>query len=111
MLNHAASSAPDSIAGSKLGMDYKVVTLEGDYRRGAEALIRIAKMAFNYPVQLSLAAFAVNVAGLFQLFIPRLIGDAVDHATGLLAGAAALSADTGINTKMARLRGHCLKGQ
>ncbi|MBT4938598.1 MAG: ATP-binding cassette domain-containing protein, partial [Rhodospirillaceae bacterium] len=69
-------------------MDYKVPTLDGDYRLGLHSLRRIAKMALNYPVQFPVAILAVCIAGFFQLLMPRFLGEAVDHATGLLGGTA-----------------------
>ena len=68
MLNSVASGSGQK-SGQKKGMDYKVPTLDGDYRRGAGSLLRIARMGLNYPLRLALALGAVVVAGLFQLFI------------------------------------------
>jgi ATP-binding cassette, subfamily B, multidrug efflux pump len=71
------------------GMDYRVPTLDGDYRLGLNSLRRIAKMALRYRVQFPLAIFAVIIAGIFQLLMPRYLGQSVDYATGLLGGASA----------------------
>lgn len=64
----------------------KVPTLGGDRKRGAQVLWRITRMVFKYKVRFPIGLAAAVTAALFQLFIPRLIGDAVDNATGLLAG-------------------------
>lgn len=44
-------------------------------------------MAGRYRMRFPLAIAAVITAGVLQLLIPRFLGRAVDHATGLLAGA------------------------
>ena len=38
----------------------------------------------HYPVRVTIALVATIVASLFQLFIPRYVGQAVDNAQGLL---------------------------
>ncbi len=68
----------------KSGMDYKVPSLEGQYDRGAKALLRISQMALGYPWHCIVAVISVIAAGIFQLLIPLFLGDAVDNATGLL---------------------------
>ena len=55
--------------------------------RGVNALWRVLRMALGYRVRFPAAVLAVIGAGVFQLLIPRFLGRAVDHATGLLAGA------------------------
>ena len=62
-----------------------VGSMEGRYSEGAMALLRILRMACRYWVRFPLAIGAVIAAGVFQLLIPRYLGQAVDHATGLLA--------------------------
>ena len=59
--------------------------MEGRYSEGAMALLRILRMACRYWVRFPLAIASVIAAGVFQLLIPRYLGQAVDHATGLLA--------------------------
>ncbi|MDP7100898.1 MAG: hypothetical protein QF503_07070, partial [Rhodospirillales bacterium] len=80
-------TADDILESQTGGMDYKVPTLDGDYRKGLGSLSRIARMATRYRVQFSVAIIAVIIAAFFQLYIPRFLGEAVDHATGLLGGA------------------------
>lgn len=94
MNSSAAAPAADQTTvkappGGKSGMDYKVPSLDGDYRRGAGALRRITRMAMGYRLRFPLAIFSVIVAGVLQLYIPRFLGDAVDNATGMLGGTAA----------------------
>ena len=50
-----------------------------------ELLLRITRMGFAYKYRITIALFATTAASIFQLFIPRYIGDAVDVAHGLLA--------------------------
>lgn len=74
------------------GMNYRVPTLEGNYRLGVNSLRRIAKMALRYRVQFPLAILSVVIAGVLQLLMPLFLGKAVDHATGFLGGTATSSA-------------------
>ena len=50
-------------------------------------LLRITRMAFAYPGRMALGLGATLLAALAQLVIPRLIGEAVDYAQGMLASA------------------------
>ena len=84
--NAAASSIPRSphiYARTYAGMP-------SDDDRGfvddARVLARIIRLAMRYRVRLTLAVSATIAAAAFQLMIPRLLGDAVDGALGLLAG-------------------------
>ncbi len=47
-------------------------------------LVRIAKMGFAHSIRMFVALSATIAACVFQLFIPRYVGDAVDYAQGLL---------------------------
>jgi ATP-binding cassette, subfamily B, multidrug efflux pump len=51
---------------------------------GADVLIRVARMTLHYPGRMLLAMAASLVAVIFQLYIPRFLGDAVNNAYGLL---------------------------
>ena len=53
----------------------------------ARVLWRITVMAFRYPGRMAIAMTATVFAGLFMLFVPQFLGDAVDQAHSLLAGA------------------------
>ncbi|HXV11298.1 MAG TPA: ABC transporter ATP-binding protein [Burkholderiales bacterium] len=68
------------------GTDTIVPSLDGDYRRGVNALWRVLRMALGYRVRFPAAVLAVIGAGVFQLLVPRFLGQAIDQATGLLAG-------------------------
>ena len=78
----------------KSGMEYQIPMLEGaDRKLGARALWRMAQMALQYKFRFPMAIIAVIAAGIFQLLIPRFLGEAVDHATGLLGGGVATEAE------------------
>ena len=53
----------------------------------AGVLLRITRMAFAHPWRLALGMGATVLAAIAQLVVPQLIGEAVDHAQGLLAAA------------------------
>ncbi|MEM7123948.1 MAG: ABC transporter ATP-binding protein [Pseudomonadota bacterium] len=53
----------------------------------ARVLMRITAMAFRHPWRMALAMTATVLAGLFMLFVPQYLGEAVDQANSLLAGA------------------------
>ncbi len=50
----------------------------------SRTLLRISIMAFNHPWRMGLAIVATILAAIAQIVIPRLIGDAVDNAQGIL---------------------------
>jgi len=81
-----SSVAAPSVKSTIHGTDTLVPSLDGDYLRGVSALWRVLRMALGYRVRFPLAVLAVIGAGVFQLLIPRFLGRAIDHATGLLAG-------------------------
>ncbi len=51
----------------------------------ANVILRILRMAARHRVGMALGILCAVVAANFQLLIPRYLGDAVDHAQGLLA--------------------------
>jgi ATP-binding cassette subfamily B multidrug efflux pump len=87
----STKSAEEMLESTRGGMDYRVPTLNGDYRLGLNSLSRIAKMALRYRVQFFLAIVAVVVAAVLQLLVPRYLGQSVDYAAGLLGGGVATS--------------------
>jgi ATP-binding cassette subfamily B protein len=75
------SAAPDSPgAGTR--------TDAPSYRR-LNVLMRILRMGTRYPVRMALGFACAIAAANFQVLIPRYLGEAVDHAQGLLAHASA----------------------
>ncbi len=55
--------------------------------KGRTALVRIALYSLRHPFQASLAIGATVIASVLQLLIPRLLGQAVDQAQGILSTA------------------------
>ena len=53
--------------------------------RGLGTLVRITRMCLRHPWQVTIAVVSTFVAATLQLFIPRLLGHAVDQAQGILA--------------------------
>lgn len=60
-------------------------SINGDYRRGVNALWRVLRMALAYCVRFPAAVLAVIGGAIFQLLIPRFLGQAIDHAGSMLA--------------------------
>ena len=58
-----------------------------------DVLARIVRIALHYPVRVSIAVSATLLSSVFQLFIPRYVGKAVDHAQGLLGQSGATQGD------------------
>ena len=56
-------------------------------------LVRIAKMGFSHSTRMFIALSATVAACVFQLFIPRYVGDAVDYAQGLLLDTSNVAVD------------------
>lgn len=56
--------------------------------RKMNAVVRILRMAFRYHVRMAVGIVCSVVAAVFQLLIPRYLGEAVDHAQGLLTATA-----------------------
>lgn len=71
----------DTEAGSDYGIDVS--------RLDAGVLWRITAMAFRHRGRMAVAVVATVLAAGFQLLVPQYLGQAVDQARGLLAGAAA----------------------
>ncbi|MGE0747078.1 MAG: ABC transporter ATP-binding protein [Rhodospirillales bacterium] len=55
----------------------------------ARILWRICRLALRYRWRIAIAVAATVIAALFQLVIPRLLGESVNYALGLLQGGAA----------------------
>ena len=79
------STPSESLPPRALGTDTLVPSLNGDYRRGVNALWRVLRMALSYRVRFPAAVLAVIGAAIFQLMIPRFLGKAIDQAGSMLA--------------------------
>jgi ATP-binding cassette subfamily B multidrug efflux pump len=58
-----------------------------------DILMRITRMGLAHHWRMTTAVVATIGAAIFQLFIPRYVGQAVDHAQGLLGGGVAAGGD------------------
>lgn len=82
---------PQTVSASSPGQRSRVLAYKGltedmdhDFGNDAAILWRIVRLAARFPVTLAVATVAALGAAVFQLAIPRLLGDAVDNALGLL---------------------------
>lgn len=55
-----------------------------EWGKGLGTLLRITRMTLRHPWQVATAILATLIAATLQLFIPRLLGRAVDQAQGIL---------------------------
>ncbi|MBB3319067.1 ATP-binding cassette subfamily B protein [Rhizobium sp. BK176] len=80
--------------------------------KGLFTLVRITVMAFRHPWQSGLAISATLVASTFQLMIPRLLGQAVDHTQVAMAGGQAgqVAQDALLTTALLLLGASVLRG-
>ncbi|MEB3044094.1 MULTISPECIES: ABC transporter ATP-binding protein [Rhizobium] len=80
--------------------------------RGLFTLVRITVMAFRHPWQAGFAIGATLIASTFQLMIPRLLGQAVDHTQMAMGGGAAGQAaqDALLTTALLLLGASVLRG-
>ena len=69
---------------------YRGMGDQSDHSVGGDAAIlwRITRLVLKYRLRMSLAVGATIAAAVFQLMIPRFLGDAVDSALGLLNNSA-----------------------
>jgi ATP-binding cassette subfamily B protein len=87
------------------------VTAAG-WGKGLYTLVRITIMAFRHPWQSGFAIGATLVASTFQLMIPRLLGQAVDHTQVAMNGGSAGQAaqDALLTTALLLLGASILRG-
>lgn len=81
-------SSDASIRATKPSASLALVNAAG-WGKGLYTLVRITVMAFRHPWQAGFAIGATLIASAFQLLIPRLLGQAVDHTQVALTGGAA----------------------
>ncbi|MEL0112357.1 MAG: ABC transporter ATP-binding protein, partial [Rickettsiales bacterium] len=87
------SSAPStSPVDSEVDADYRIEVSKVD----TGVLFRITAMAFRHKARMAIAMTATVIAAVFQLYIPQYLGQAVDQARGILAGAAAGTTDRAV---------------
>lgn len=80
--------------------------------KGLSTLVRITVMAFRHPWQSGFAIGATLVASTFQLMIPRLLGQAVDHTQVAMEGghAGQIAQDALLTTALLLLGASVLRG-
>jgi len=87
-MNHPATSGA---AAPSAAADRRIPLIPSEARRreavgfDLATLRRVTAMAFRHRWRMAIALAATALAATAQIAIPRLIGEAVDHATGLLA--------------------------
>ena len=86
-MNTNAATATRLAADSQTdGADGGILTTDGIPSGTAGTLLRVVRLAINHPWRVAIAFLTTIVAANFQLLIPQFLGQAVDHAHGLLAG-------------------------
>ena len=80
---------------------------QGDGR----SLVRITRMCLRHPWQVAIAIVSTFVAADLQLFIPRLLGQAVDQAQGVIGAGAGAAAEQALwTTALTAARVSVLRG-
>lgn len=104
-------SSDASIHATKPSASMAHVSAAG-WGKGLFTLVRITAMAFRHPWQSGFAIGATLVASAFQLMIPRLLGQAVDHTQVALEGGAAgqIAQDALLTTALMLLGASILRG-
>ena len=81
MSKDATSSAPQR------GKSFAHVA-EASWGKGLSTLLRITRMTLRHPWQVAITIVSTFIAATLQLFIPRLLGQAIDQAQGVMAAGA-----------------------
>ncbi|WP_176536274.1 ABC transporter ATP-binding protein [Rhizobium sp. L9] len=104
-------SSDASTRATKPSASMALATAAG-WGRGLYTLVRITVMAFRHPWQAGFAIGATLIASTFQLMIPRLLGQAVDHTQTAMGGGAAGQAaqDALLTTALLLLGASVLRG-
>ena len=79
----AMNASPPPALDSEADPSYRIDVSKFD----ARVLWRITVIAFSHRWRMTIAICATILAATFQLFVPQFVGQAVDQAQGLLAGA------------------------
>ncbi len=95
-----AAKAPEDRTSRKLDRYGDAGENAGRSRLNASVLMRITRMAFRHRVRMAVAILATVAAGVFQLFVPQYLGQAVDQAEGLLRDGSADAEATLVQTAL-----------
>ena len=71
---------------------------EASWGKGLSTLLRITRMTLRHPWQVAITIVSTFIAATLQLFIPRLLGHAVDQAQGVIAAGAGAAAERALWT-------------
>lgn len=84
---------------------------EASWGKGLSTLLRIVRMTLRHPWQVAITIISTFIAATLQLFIPRLLGRAIDHAQGVLTAGAGPAAEHALwNTALTLLVVSILRG-
>ncbi len=93
--NTATSGIPRTgEPGPSANEDFEIHAFRGRPKPNLGVLLRITRLALRHRWRMFFAVAATIAAALFQLMVPQFVGQAVDHAQGLLAGSAVSEDDT-----------------
>ncbi|RWO26643.1 MAG: ABC transporter ATP-binding protein [Mesorhizobium sp.] len=84
---------------------------EASWGKGLSTLLRIVRMTLRHPWQVAITIVSTFIAATLQLFIPRLLGRAIDQAQGVLTAGAGPAAERALwDTALALLVVSILRG-
>ncbi|UVC15194.1 ABC transporter ATP-binding protein [Mesorhizobium onobrychidis] len=84
---------------------------EALWGKGLSTLLRIVRMTLRHPWQVAITIVSTFIAATLQLFIPRLLGRAIDQAQGVLTAGAGPAAEHALwNTALTLLVVSILRG-
>ncbi|PAQ04348.1 MAG: ABC transporter ATP-binding protein [Mesorhizobium sp.] len=66
---------------------------EASWGKGLSTLLRIVRMTLRHPWQVAITIVSTFIAATLQLFIPRLLGRAIDQAQGVMTAGAGPAAE------------------
>nr|WP_031251291.1 ABC transporter ATP-binding protein [Mesorhizobium sp. LSHC412B00] len=90
--------AMDATSGAaKRGKSFAHVA-EASWGKGLSTLLRIVRMTLRHPWQVAITIASTFIAATLQLFIPRLLGHAIDQAQGVMAGGGGAAAEQALWT-------------
>lgn len=84
---------------------------EASWGKGLSTLLRIVRLTLRHPWQVAITIVSTFIAATLQLFIPRLLGRAIDQAQGVLTAGAGPAAEHALwNTALTLLVVSILRG-
>ncbi|RWG22551.1 MAG: ABC transporter ATP-binding protein [Mesorhizobium sp.] len=84
---------------------------EASWGKGLSTLLRIVRLTLRHPWQVAITIVSTFIAATLQLFIPRLLGRAIDQAQGVMTAGAGAAAERALwNTALTLLVVSILRG-